>query len=119
MTELSCLSQTIKMMDKLDFQVPEIDFSALKKDNGIKAAKHRLRWLSRDEEAAFLVQLHPDTPVQNSHIPEIHAARQDAHDLATMYLNMGPRYNEFASLRWSDVNLNKREIALYRTKTDN
>jgi integrase len=119
LSELSTLSQTIKMMKKLKYEIPEVDFAELKKDNRVRPAKSRVRWLSAAEEREFLRQLHPDTYVHGAMRAEALAARQDGYDLAVMYLNLGPRYNEFASLEWEHVDLQKRVIYLYRTKTDN
>ena len=119
LTELSTFSQTVKMIKKLGFEVPTIDFSELKKDNSVRPAKSRVRWLNAAEEKGFLKQLHPDTPIHGGYGLKNQAARQDGHDLAVMYLNLGPRYNEFASLKWEHVDLDKRVIYLYRTKTDN
>ncbi len=119
LAEMSTFSQTIKMMKKLEYEVPEIDFSELKRDNSVKPAKGRVRWLNGAEEKAFLEQLHPDTVVRGAGGLKTYAERQDGYDLAVMYLNLGPRYNEFASLKWEDVDLIKRKIYLYRSKTEN
>ena len=45
--------------------------------------------------------------------------RQDNFDLVLMLSQTGARYNEIATLRWSQVDLTERTIDLQRSKTNN
>lgn len=116
--ELVALSQTIKLMSKLGYQVPEINLSAIKSDNDIKPAKHRIRFLSTTEESALLHQLHPTTEVRGVS-PDNIAQRQDAYDFVVMLLDTGARHSEVSQITWNSIDLNQGVIHLYRPKVRN
>ncbi|WP_332751854.1 tyrosine-type recombinase/integrase [Hydrogenophaga sp.] len=119
LAELSALAQTISLIKKLGFLIPEIDFAAIKKDSKVKTAKGKLRYLDATEEAALLHQLHPDTPVRGCGSDMHRMQRQDAHDLAILLLDFGGRYGELATLAWKQVDLKNKVIHLFRSKVDN
>jgi integrase len=119
LTEMSTLSQAIKLNKKLGYLIPDIDFAEIKKDSKVKPHKGKLRYLSAEEEAAFLAQLNPDTPVRGIGGNRVKAQRQDAFDLAILLLDTGMRYGEAASLEWKQVDLQNKKLGVYRTKTKN
>lgn len=119
LTELGTLSQTILLLRKLGYIVPNIDFKDLKKDNAVRPSKGRLRFLSRAEEAALLAQLDPEFVFKRALGNEEYEQRQDAFDLATCLLDLGGRYSEITGLRFEDINLKKGTIALWRNKVQN
>lgn len=119
LTELSALSQVLKLMKKLGYVTPDIDFADIKKDSRVRPSKGKLRYLSAAEEAALLRELHPDTAVHGGGTEVHREHRQDAYDLAILLLDVGGRYGELAKLEWSQVDLNNNLIHLYRSKVDN
>jgi integrase len=116
--ELVALSQTIKLMSKLGYQVPELDLSVIKRDNDIKPAKHRIRFLSTTEESALLHQLHPTTEVRGVS-PDNITQRQDAYDFVVMLLDTGARHSEVSQITWNSIDLQRGVIHLYRPKVRN
>lgn len=67
----------------------------------------KTRYLSVQEEAEVLSTLKA-TPTVTA---------EKAHDLAVVLLDTGLRLMEAVNLSWTDVNLSRREIEVYRTKT--
>ncbi len=106
-------------MKKLGYLVPNIDFADIKKDSKVRSHKGKLRYLSADEEAALLHELHPDTPVRGCGSEQHREARQDAYDLAILLLDIGGRYGELAKLEWKQVDLTNNVIHLFRSKVTN
>lgn len=102
LSELVTLSMAIRLNKRLGYAVPDIDLAQIKRESGLKPAKQRLRWLTRDEEKALLAELHGDT-----------------YDLVVLLLSTGARYSEIAEMEWSSIDLEKREIHLYRSKVRN
>jgi integrase len=123
LNELSVISQVIQVNRDLKKPVPDIDFKRLKKLNQLKATRQKLRYLSADEENAFLRELDPANATDSVNgclaNEELSAMRQDAFDLAVVLLDTGARYSEIARLPWSAVNLNDKTIELYRNKVKN
>ena len=122
LVELSTLSQSIKLNKKLGYSVPNIDFAAIKKDNQIKPAKGKLRYLSKEEETKLLEQLDPNAVMNGIGFltdEDIIDARQDVYDFVITLIDTGGRYSEIAELPWDDVNLKNRTINLYRSKVEN
>lgn len=119
LAELTVLNQAIKLVKKLGYAVPTIDFASIKGDSKVKPHKGKVRFLTADEEARLLEQLHPDTVVHGSGSDDVYNQRIDAYDLAVMLLDLGGRYSEIATLQWNQVNLPKRTIRLYRSKVKN
>jgi integrase len=113
--ELVQLSKTIRLIDKLGFLTPNINLKELKQENQLKPSKNKLRYLSTEEEQRLMVQLDPATAKND----ELKAERADMRDLVVCLLGTGARYSEVAALKWSDINLDEKQVNLYRTKTDN
>jgi integrase len=86
LTELTYFKQAISLSGKLGFELPTIDFAALKRDNQLRPSKGRLRFLTVDEEVKLLVELDEDTQ-----------------EFVIVLLDTGARYNEIAQLKWSAV----------------
>jgi integrase len=119
LTELSTLSQVVKLIKKLGYIVPEISFSDIKKDSRIKPSRGKLRYLSIDEETKLLHQLNPNTNMRGIGSTQVQMQRQDAYDLAILLFDLGGRYNELASLEWSQIDGDNKQIHIYRSKVDN
>src|SRR5581483_425926 len=113
--ELVQLSKAIRLVGKLGYAAPVINMRDLKKDNNLKPAKHKLRYLSSDEEARLMVELDPAT-AKNWELKE---ERAEMRDFVMVLLDTGARYSEIAKLPWRDVNLEQRTINLYRSKVKN
>jgi integrase len=91
---------------------------------GLRASKRRLRYLSREDETRFLLELDPKRPVKGlAPYAERHQALRkamwDAYDLAIMLLDTGARYSEIAGLEWRQVSLDDRTLNLWRPKVQN
>lgn len=97
-----------KHAKKLRYQTQPIDFPT------VRVAKHRLRYLSHEEEQRLLKELSPTYPESQRR-----QAQQDNYDLVVFLLDVGCRYSEAAKLQWSDIDLDSRTINLYRPKVRN
>jgi integrase len=75
----------------------------------------KVRWLTLDEEKALLEAISPDRAYHGKS-PEKDAFIQDNQDLIIALLDTGARYNEIASLRWNQVDLEKCSIHINRSK---
>lgn len=100
------------------YLVKELNFPKL------KIAKHRLRYLSDDEEARLLAELDPKHPRPFRPDYEYRPAEenrkyQDNYDLVVMLLDTGGRYSEIANLKWSAINIDDGIINLWRPKVRN
>ena len=58
--ELLTLNAIIKLCRKLGYEVPELNLAEIKRDNAIKPDRKRIRFLSIEEEARLLEELHPN-----------------------------------------------------------
>jgi len=113
--ELVQLSKAIRIVGKLGFVVPTINFKELKADNQLKPTKGKLRYLSDDEETRLMIQLDPASAKND----ELKGERSEVRDFVIVLLDTGARYSEIATLPWSDVNMQTRTINLWRSKVDN
>lgn len=109
---------TWKHARRLGYQVSQFEFPTL------KAGKHRLRYLTLDEESRLVAELNPRReikclPIYEDRLPEMVSQMWDAHDLVILLLDTGARYSEIASLEWRQVILDSREIHLWRAKVQN
>jgi len=103
---------------KLGYQTADLDFPVL------KLPKHRLRYLTIEEEKCLLSELNPKREVRGLALYEtrsesISASMQDNYDLVVLLLDTGARYSEIAKIEWSSINLKTKEIRLWRPKVKN
>ena len=115
---LNLVSASLKRARKMGYRVAEIQMP------GVKLSKHRLRYLSSDEEKRLLTELDPQresTGLQafNARNPLIKQQMQDAYDLVVLLLDTGARYSEIANIEWSRIDLNTLTINLWRPKVQN
>lgn len=104
------------------------------KDNGysvkpleypkIKLRKHRLRYLSLEEENCLLHQLDPQRemrhrPAYENRPEKERRQSQDMYDLVVLLLDTGARYSEIANIEWTRIDLDLRVIHLWRPKVRN
>jgi len=109
---------TWKYGRKHGYQSSDIDFPI------ISTPKHRLRYLSIDEEDQLLKELNPRRDVNG--LPDYHhrpqsliTSMEDNYDLVVILLDTGARYSEIATIRWDSINLETKEIRLWRPKVKN
>ncbi|PLC03443.1 hypothetical protein CY658_21750 [Variovorax sp. RO1] len=114
--ELVFLSVVFKHVKRLGYQVPDIDFDELKKANKLNANRGRLRFLSMPEEKKLLIELSRTLDADNEFTK---LCRVNALHFAVMLLDIGCRMGELQNLKWSDIDMEKRQIQLYRSKVDN
>ncbi|MFL9669757.1 tyrosine-type recombinase/integrase [Variovorax sp. AB1(2024)] len=114
--ELVFLSVVFKHVKRLGYQVPDIDFDELKKANKLNANRGRLRFLSMAEEKMLLIELSRTLEADNDFTK---LCRVNALHFAVMLLDIGCRMGELQKLKWSDIDMEKRQIQLYRSKVDN
>lgn len=100
------------------FQVKTLTFPK------IKLNKHRLRYLSLDEEKRLLADLDPKR--KRPYRPDFeyrpeseNRMYQDNYDLVVLLLDTGARYGEIANINWSAIDLDKGTINLWRPKVRN
>lgn len=90
----------------------------------LKSVKHRLRYLTIEEEKRLLQELDPkrDIPYRPKYAnrsKEENQKRQDMYDLVVLLLDTGARYGEIGHLQWSRVDLENKAINLWRPKVRN
>lgn len=108
----------IKMAKRDGYQTQAIDPPVVKVRNG------RLRYLSIDEERRLLAELDPFRQSNGLAAPELRSGRrlkelQANYDLVVMLLDTGARYNEIATLKWDQIDLETQSIRLWRSKVAN
>ena len=109
---------TWKYGQKMGYQTSELIFPVL------KLPKHRLRYLTNEEEQRLLSELNPKRvvcglPEYNKRSEAMKACMQDNNDLVVLLLDTGARYSEIATIEWSSINLKTKEIRLWRPKVKN
>jgi integrase len=122
LAELGVVSLILQFAKRMHYRVPEINIREVKKANRLKQSNARLHFLSQQEEADLLVQLHPDTYVNglSRGNPEfMKERRQDLYDFAITLLDTGARYSEISKMSWRQIDLTKGTISLYRPKVKN
>lgn len=122
--ELLFISGLYETAKNFGYQLPDIDIKKFKADMKIKPSKGKLVYLSIDDEAKLLHELHPDTVVKGLAHPEDLApparrARQDTYDLAVLLLDTGARHSEISELEWDRVWFERNQILITRTKVGN
>ncbi|MEO7221117.1 MAG: site-specific integrase, partial [Devosia sp.] len=116
--ELNLVMQAVRNAKRLGFEVPDLIAPT------IKVSATRLRYLSIDEEYRLLRELDPKRAVNglapvHSRDPKKIRNTQDNYDLVVMLLDTGARYNEIASLRWDQIDLDRALVRLWRSKVSN
>ncbi|MBL4898624.1 MAG: site-specific integrase [Colwellia sp.] len=132
--------KSLREKDGIAAQTIKHNFQAIRsaikwaKDNGyfvkdvefpkIKLPKHRLRYLSVDEEKRLLAALEPTRdisrrPSYECRSDEENQKRHDMYDLVVMLLDSGARYSEIANIKWDSIHLEEKTIALWRSKVSN
>lgn len=100
------------------YQVSALDYPK------IKLPKHRLRYLSDDEEQRLLAALDPKRDIAHRPVFERRSKMevknmQDNYDLVIVLMDTGARYGEIANITWDNIDLNGRVINLWRSKVRN
>ncbi len=103
---------------RMGYQVSDLEFP------NIPTRAGKLRYLSAEEEERFLVAIDPirkikGLPSYEYRTERMKAEMHDLHDFFVMLLDTGARYNEVATLRWSQIDLASEAIALWRSKVQN
>src|ERR1039457_125726 len=122
--ELLTLNAIIKLCRKFGYEVPELNLAEIKRDSAIKPDRKRIRFLSIEEEARLLEELHPDRTARGlatveNQTEEMRRMKNDAYDFALLLLDLGCRHSELSKLQWKDVRLDRNEVQLYRPKVGN
>jgi integrase len=107
-----------KLAKRLGYQVSDLDFPR------IRTVKHRLRYLTADEERRLLTELDPTREIKglapyNQRHPSLVQAMWDAYDLVLLLLDTGARYSEVAGMEWRQIDLEARTLHLWRPKVQN
>ena len=115
---LNQVGGTIKYMKKLGHQVADVEMPT------IKLPKGRLRYLTDEEEQKLLAAIDPKREIKstapyNSRRQEIRQHMHDFYDLVILLLDTGARHGEICALEWSQIDLDKRTIQLWRPKVNN
>ena len=90
----------------------------------VKPSKHRLRYLSVEEEAQLLSCVDPrreidGLPSYEQRSPLRNKLMQDQHDFILALIETGARFGEIASLEWSSIDFDRNELRLWRPKVQN
>lgn len=107
-----------KYARRAGYQVSELEIPQ------VKTSKHRLRYLTDDEERRLLQELDPKREGKGlkpyKERQEImKRTMQDAYDLVILLLDTGARYSEIANIKWSQISLDDKVINLWRQKVQN
>lgn len=100
------------------FQVKSLTFPK------IKLTKHRLRYLTKEEEARLLADLDPKRkrpyrPDYEYRPESENRMYQDNYDLVVLLLDTGARYSEIANIKWESIDIENGIINLWRPKVRN
>ncbi|GGZ01205.1 tyrosine-type recombinase/integrase [Shewanella fodinae] len=115
---LQAIRSTVAWAKDHGYRVPNLEFPR------VRLQKHRLRYLSFDEEARLLADLDPKR--KRPYRPDFeyrpeseNRMYQDNYDLVVLLLDTGARYGEIANIKWSAINLESGTINLWRPKVRN
>jgi integrase len=114
--EMALVQSLLSYAESLQVVTPQppLKFSAKRAQAGslkLKEAPGKLRFLTEDEEAQLFAALWQKYESWGERISIL-----DQIDLCVFLLDTGARYNEVVKLTWDVVDLEKREINLYRGK---
>jgi integrase len=107
--DLSALRGTFSHIERLGYSTPLI-----KEWPKMDVKNKRVRFLSIGEEKRLLEELDPNRMVSGGHSQHV---LQDNYDFVVLLLDTGVRYTELATLQIKDVDLDKRKIRIWRSKT--
>ena len=115
---LQAIRSTVAWAKDHGYQVPTLVYPK------IRLPKHRLRYLSFEEESRLLADLDPkrSRPYRPDYAYRPEAENrmyQDNYDLVVLLLDTGARYSELANIKWSAINLESGTINLWRSKVRN
>jgi integrase len=116
--KLHPVGATIKYAKKLGYQTSEVEIPRL------KVSKGRLRYLTELEEQKLLVEIDPYRHVEgmppfNQRNAIVKQQMIDLHHLIILLLDTGARHSEICNLKWENIDLEKKTIALWRSKVQN
>jgi integrase len=103
---------------KMGYRISDIEYPT------IKLPKHRLRYLSMDEEKRLLGELNPKRTGRglkpfDEQSATMKQALLDVYDLVIILLDTGARHSEIANIEWNSISLEDRTIRLWRPKVQN
>lgn len=115
---INCLIGAIQLARKDGYECPSISAPLIRTPNS------RARYLSIEEERRLLHELSPSRVANGlsadpSRRDDRQKWMQDNYDLVVMLIDTGARYSEVANIAWKDVDLNRGEIRLWRSKVQN
>jgi integrase len=115
---LLMFKQSIDYSKKLGYNSPTLDYPK------IALPKHKLRYLSVEEEKRLLEAIDPRRPIKykkqfEERNAEFNKTQIDHYDLVVMLLDTGARFSEIATLPWEAINFEERSIRLWRPKVRN
>lgn len=107
-----------KLGKRLGYRWSDLEFPVLKLE------KHRLRYLTIDEEKTFLKELDPNRKDKGYVLPSqrpshIKADMVEIYDLVIVLLDTGARYSEIAKMEWTSINFDDHTLRLWRPKVRN
>ena len=116
--KLHPVGATIKYAKKLGYQTSEVEIPR------VKVSKGRLRYLTEGEEQKLLSEIDPYRHVEG--MPPfkqrngiVKQQMIDLHHLIILLLDTGARHSEICNLKWENIDLEKKTIALWRSKVQN
>jgi integrase len=116
--KLHPVGATIKYAKKLGYQTSEVEIPR------VKVSKGRLRYLTELEEQKLLTEIDPYRHVEG--MPPfkqrngiVKQQMIDLHHLIILLLDTGARHSEICNLQWGNIDLEKKTIALWRSKVQN
>jgi len=116
--QLNLIGAATKLAGRSGKQTPSVQFPTC------SIPKHRVRYLSVEEERRLLAELDPQRSGTGlrpyaDRSDALKRSMQDAHDLVVLLLDTGARYSEIANIKWSQIDLDRGEIRLWRPKVQN
>lgn len=115
---MNAIRGMLKFSRKDGYKVQQVELPS------IKTKKGKLRYLTHTEEHIILKHIDPrrdikHLPPYKDRIPKMKKQMWDNYHLFLLLIDTGARFGEISKLEWKDIDLNKKCIHLYRSKTDN